>query len=64
MAAENLGIALLPETICKDLDERLVSIPLAETVIPWNLALIWKKDKYLSFAARKWIELTKDHFSL
>ena len=64
MAAENLGIALLPETICKDLDERLVSIPLAETVIPWNLALIWKKDKYLSFAARKWIELTKDHFPL
>lgn len=64
MVAESLGIALLPETICKDLDDRLVSVKLEKTIIPWNLALIWKKDKYLSFATRKWIELTKKHFAL
>lgn len=63
MVAENLGIALLPETICKDLDGRFVSIPLAQTTIPWNLALIWKKDKYLSFAAREWLKLAKENFA-
>lgn len=63
MVAEGLGIALLPETICKDLDGRVVSIPLADAVIPWNLALIWKKGKYLSFAAREWLRLAKAHFA-
>lgn len=63
MVAEGLGVALLPETICKDLDERVVSIPLDKTVIPWNLALIWKKDKYLSFAARQWLKLAEAHFT-
>lgn len=64
MVGAKLGIALLPETICKGLDsQRFVTIPLTNPVIPWNLAIIWKKDRYLSFAAREWLRLTKNYFS-
>lgn len=54
MVAFNLGVALLPETICKELDCVKV-IPLIEPEIPWHLGIIWRKDGYLSFAAREWI---------
>lgn len=58
-----LGIALLPETICKELDpKRFISIPLHNALIPWNLAIIWKKNKYQSFATREWLKLCKKNF--
>lgn len=61
MVAANLGIALLPETICKELDEqRLKSINLVSPSIPWNLALIWRRDRYLSFATREFIRFTRE----
>lgn len=64
MVGAKLGIALLPETICKGLDaQRFITIPLTNPVIPWNLAIIWKKDRYLSFAAREWLRLTKNYFN-
>jgi DNA-binding transcriptional LysR family regulator len=60
MVAANLGIAMLPETICSTLDpERVRVLSLVEPVIPWQLAMIWRKDGYLSFAAREWIRFTK-----
>jgi len=61
MVAANLGIALLPETVCRQLDQKRVSIiPLMEPVIPWELGIIWRKDRYLSFAAREWLRFTKE----
>ncbi|MFE5322415.1 cidABC operon transcriptional activator CidR [Paenibacillus sp. NPDC056579] len=60
MVAANLGIALLPEAICRELDpERMRTIPLTDPTIPWHLAMIWRKDSYLSFAAREWIAFAK-----
>jgi DNA-binding transcriptional LysR family regulator len=61
MVAANLGIAMLPEAICRELDlERLRVIPLTNPSIPWHLAMIWRKDSYLSFAAREWIAFAKE----
>ncbi len=61
MVAANLGIALLPEAICRELDsKRLRTIPLTNPMIPWHLAMIWRKDSYLSFAAREWIAFTQN----
>ncbi len=54
MVAFNLGVALLPETICKELNCVTV-LPLIEPEIPWHLGIIWRKDGYLSYAAREWI---------
>jgi DNA-binding transcriptional LysR family regulator len=60
MVAANLGIALLPETICRELDQQRIRIlPLIDPSIPWQLGMIWRKDRYLSFAAREWISFTK-----
>ncbi|GIO68630.1 LysR family transcriptional regulator [Paenibacillus sp. JTLBN-2024] len=60
MVAANLGIALLPETICREINrERIRIMPLVEPVIPWQLGMIWRKDRYLSYAAREWIAFTQ-----
>ncbi len=59
MVAANLGIALLPEPVTREMDTSRVRIlPLVEPEIPWHLAIIWRKDRYLSFAAREWIRFT------
>lgn len=61
MAAEGLGIALLPEAVCRDMDPSRVSIiSLANPVIPWKLGIIWREDRYLSFAAREWLKLARE----
>jgi DNA-binding transcriptional LysR family regulator len=61
MVAANLGIAMLPETICATLDpERMRTISLVDPAIPWELAMIWRKEGYHSFAAREWIRFTRE----
>ena len=61
MVAANLGVALLPEPICRRLDARRVAFAeMAGPIIPWHLAVIWRKDRYLSFAARGWIEFARE----
>jgi DNA-binding transcriptional LysR family regulator len=59
MVAFNLGVALLPETICKELNCVKV-LSLIEPKIPWHLGIIWRKDGYLSFAAREWIRVLEE----
>ncbi len=57
------GISFLPETICAKLDTRKVRvIHSVEPGIDWNLAVIWKKDSYLSHAAKGWIEYAEKVF--
>lgn len=58
LVAANFGVALLPETICKKLDASRIKIISLEESIPWHLGIIWRKDKYQSFAAREWIRFT------
>jgi DNA-binding transcriptional LysR family regulator len=60
MVAANIGVALLPQTICRQLDPSQVrSIPLARPIIPWNAALIWRRDRHLPPATRAFIELAR-----
>lgn len=62
MVASNLGIALLPGRICSQLDPRnITSIPLASPQILLQLSIIWRKDHYLSFATRSWLDFIKNH---
>jgi DNA-binding transcriptional LysR family regulator len=61
MVNAQLGIALLPQTVAS----RLTGLPfdvilLDEEQIEWSLGLIWKKDVYLSHAARAWIQMTRE----
>lgn len=62
MVAAGLGIALLPQTICRDMDRTRISIvSMTEPAIPWQLGMIWRRDRYLSFAAREWIDFASVH---
>ncbi|HEX3014924.1 MAG TPA: LysR family transcriptional regulator [Desulfobacteria bacterium] len=62
MVAADLGIALLPSTICRELrKDKVTSVALIEPVIPWNLGLIWRKDRYLTFATREFISFAGRH---
>ncbi|MEC2345471.1 MULTISPECIES: cidABC operon transcriptional activator CidR [Paenibacillus] len=61
MVAVGLGITLLPETICREIDDEGVRIiPLVNPVIPWKLGIIWRDDRYLSFATREWIRFAQE----
>ncbi len=63
MAAAGLGIGLLPDTVCRKLDpSRVKVIAATDPKIHWNLALIWRKDGYLSHAARGWVDFVRSYF--
>ncbi|WP_442599853.1 LysR family transcriptional regulator [Neobacillus sp. D3-1R] len=56
MVGANLGVTILPESICKRVENKQVKIIAIKPEIPWNLAVITKKDKYLSYATKRFIE--------
>jgi DNA-binding transcriptional LysR family regulator len=60
MVAADVGVALLPRTICRRLDSAQVKVlPLVEPELRWDLALIWKQGRHLSPAARAFIEVVR-----
>ncbi|MFF2156306.1 LysR family transcriptional regulator [Paenibacillus chitinolyticus] len=65
MAGAGLGVALLPETICRKLSpDKVATITLVSPRIPWHLVMIWRKEGYLSYAAREWLRFSKERLSL
>ena len=61
--ASSLGIAFLPGQLCADFNHDLIrSIPLVNPEIKYQLSVIWKKGRHLSYAAKLWLEFAKEHF--
>ncbi|WP_408009804.1 cidABC operon transcriptional activator CidR [Pseudalkalibacillus sp. A8] len=58
MVASKLGIALMPASICKDVTSDVAIIDVTDPSINWELALIWRKKAYLSYASREWLNFT------
>ncbi|MCT1901643.1 LysR family transcriptional regulator [Oceanobacillus sojae] len=56
MVAANLGIAILPQSICNRLFTKDIHIISLKPTILWKLAVITKKGKYISNAGRKFID--------
>ncbi|SDL92933.1 LysR family transcriptional regulator [Sediminibacillus halophilus] len=56
MVAANLGITILPDSICNKVKNSGLHILKVNPTIPWNLAVITKKEKYISYASRTFIE--------
>lgn len=56
MVSANLGVTLLPESICNRVDKQNIKIVNLTPTTFWNLAVITKKDKYVSNAARTFID--------
>ncbi|MCD7036691.1 LysR family transcriptional regulator [Metabacillus sp. GX 13764] len=63
MVACKLGVTLLPASICNHLTTKVKAIKVVNPSISWKLAIIWRKDHYLSYAAREWLSFTKEQFS-
>lgn len=60
MVTTNMGITLLPETICRKFTRDIVTIPITNPSLDWNLAFIWNQDAYLSSTSRQFISFTKN----
>lgn len=60
LVAADLGVALLPTSVCRLLDRVQVrTVRLADPIIPWDVALVWRRGGERSPAARAWIELAR-----
>ncbi|WP_313799978.1 LysR family transcriptional regulator [Cytobacillus sp.] len=63
LVASNLGITLLPESTSKELTADVQTIAVTNPVIEWNLAIIWKRDEYLSQMNKEFISFARDKLS-
>jgi DNA-binding transcriptional LysR family regulator len=55
-----LGIALLPELYCRRLDAaQFACRRVVDPEIPWEMAVGWRRNGYLSHAARAWLEVAR-----
>lgn len=60
LLSAHLGVSILPENIVNLLDGSFKNISIDDPSMRWELGVIWKRDKYLSHATRKWIEFMKE----
>ncbi|WP_123041154.1 LysR family transcriptional regulator [Cohnella candidum] len=61
MVASNMGVSFLPEAICaKVVNPEVRLLPLTDPVIPWNLRLIWNKERYVSYAIKEFVRQAED----
>ena len=58
--AAGLGVAFLPSKVCSGLDaNKVISLPLADPDIYLQLAIAWKKGRYMSHAARELLKCAR-----
>jgi DNA-binding transcriptional LysR family regulator len=56
-----VGIALLPAPYCRRLDPtQFTCRPVAEPEILWEIAVGWRRNSYLSHAARAWLDVARE----
>jgi DNA-binding transcriptional LysR family regulator len=63
MVAINQGITILPQSRFNEIDHnnpKLIILPLVEPEKNWDLGIAWRKESYLSFATRTWIQFLKE----
>ncbi|GKU80830.1 LysR family transcriptional regulator [Niallia sp. NCCP-28] len=56
IVAANLGISMLPESICNRITNKHVRIIDLKPITKWELAIITKKERYLSVAGKRFID--------
>lgn len=63
MVEANIGVALLPTKICKTLDPQTITFrPFSDSQLRLELALVWKKDRYLPHTARQFLNFFKANY--
>lgn len=62
MVKTKLGISIIPRSMVSRFNNRNVhAISISDPHIEWELVLIYKKNKYLSYATREFIEYVQSH---
>ncbi|MET3291918.1 LysR family transcriptional regulator [Brevibacillus fluminis] len=65
MVATQLGIALVPRSMVRRLNQRSIqAVTISEPHIDWKLVLIYRRDRYLSYAARAFIRYAEANWSI
>ncbi len=60
IVAARLGVALLPSKVCQELNtDTFTTLPMSDPQLYLQLAMAWKKGRYLSHAARELIAFIK-----
>ncbi|WP_454780416.1 LysR family transcriptional regulator [Legionella sp. WA2022007384] len=61
LVAAGLGVAFLPRMIAREKSNPQISFPLLEgDEFQWNMAMTWRRDAYLSDAAKAWLALVRE----
>jgi DNA-binding transcriptional LysR family regulator len=63
MVSINQGITILPQSYLNEIDENkrgIDVIPLINPQVNWKIGIAWKKDSYISYATKTWIDFVKN----
>ena len=56
MVQAGVGVAILPEPICRRLDAKTLRWLPLESELRWQLGMIWREGVYLSHSAQAWLK--------
>ena len=53
---QGIGISIVPESLVRLMGDNVTSIQLENVELSWHLGAIWRKDAYLNYVTRQWID--------
>lgn len=56
MIQQGIGISIVPESLVCLMGDNVTSIQLENVELSWHLGAIWRKDAYLNYVTRQWID--------
>ena len=62
MVQAGVGIAILPEPICRKLDSKILTWLPLRSPLRWELGMIWRDGVYLSHSAQAWLKCCKEYW--
>ncbi|KHE68023.1 LysR substrate-binding domain-containing protein, partial [Halobacillus sp. BBL2006] len=63
MITSNLGISILPKSVANLLKEVVKAIKVTQPTVEWELAIIWPKERYLSYATKEWLTYIQERLT-
>ncbi|MDW4324379.1 LysR family transcriptional regulator [Staphylococcus saprophyticus] len=61
MILDGIGVSILPESIVSILNKDITGIEITGGDVNWNLGIIWKKESYINYVTREWINFLKSY---
>ncbi|MCT6825105.1 LysR family transcriptional regulator [Bartonella apis] len=62
LVAAGMGVGFLPRMIAEKRNVKNVkTVVITDTAIEWHMALIWRSNNHLSYAAREWLRLSRQY---